>query len=46
VPETATGEVDRALWQLHEQMVHEAQANRAQFLQALGEMATHLLKIL
>jgi hypothetical protein len=46
VPETATGEVDRALWQLHEQMVHEAQANRAQFLQAVAEMATNLLKLL
>jgi len=46
VPETTAGDVDRTLWQLHELMVHEAQANRAQFLQAIGEMATNLLKIL
>jgi len=46
VPERAGGQVDRDLWQLHLDMVRQAQANRAQFLQAVAEMAANLLKIL
>jgi len=46
VPERAGGDVDRELWQLHLDMVKQAQANRAQFLQAVAEMAANLLKIL
>ena len=46
VPERAGGEVDRDLWQLHLDIVKQAQANRAQFLQAVAEMAANLLKIL
>ncbi len=44
VPERAEGGVDQALWAIHQDMVREAQANRAQFLQAMAEMATNLLK--
>ncbi len=43
VPEAREGGVDTALWDIHLQMVKEAQANRAQFLQAVAEMATNLL---
>jgi hypothetical protein len=46
VPEKREGGVDRELWQIHLEMVKEAQANRAQFLQAIAEMATNLLKSL
>jgi hypothetical protein len=46
VPEGASGGVDEALWQIHADMVKEAQANRAEFLQAMAEMATNLLKSL
>jgi hypothetical protein len=46
VPQDRGGEVDRALWEVHLEMVREAQANRAQFLQAMAEMATNLLKSL
>ncbi|NBD36446.1 MAG: hypothetical protein GVY30_10685 [Chloroflexi bacterium] len=46
VPEDREGEVDRALWEVHLEMVREAQVNRAQFLQAMAEMATNLLKSL
>lgn len=38
--------VDQDLWQIHMAMVQEAQANRAQFLQTMAEMATNLLKSL
>lgn len=38
--------VDEGLWQIHLEMVREAQKNRAQFLQAMAEMATNLLKSL
>jgi hypothetical protein len=44
VPERAEGGVDQVLWTIHQDMVREAQANRAQFLQAMAEMATNLLK--
>jgi hypothetical protein len=43
VPEKA-GEVDQDLWQIHIDMVREAQNNRAQFLSAMAELATNLLK--
>jgi hypothetical protein len=43
VPEGAGG-LDQELRQIHTEMVREAQANRAQFLGAIAEMATNLLK--
>jgi hypothetical protein len=43
VPEE-TGAVDQQLWEIHLQTVREAQANRAQFLGTMAEMATNLLK--
>jgi len=46
VPEKATGGVDETLWRIHADMVKEAQLNRAQFLEAMAEMATNLLKSL
>lgn len=45
VPEKVGG-VDQELWQIHADTVREAQANRAQFLQAMAELATNLLKSL
>lgn len=40
------GEVSDDLRQMHLEMVREAQANRAEFLSAMAEMATNLLKSL
>ena len=45
VPERSGG-LDQELWHIHQEMVKEAQVNRAQFLQAMAEMATSLLKTL
>jgi len=40
----ATGaEVDTELWEIHREMVREAQANRAQFLGAMAKLASDLL---
>ncbi len=41
-----TGKMNQELRQIHLDMVREAQANRAQFLSAMAEMATNLLKSL
>ncbi len=41
-----TGKMNEELRQIHLDMVREAQANRAQFLTAMAEMATNLLKSL
>ena len=38
--------IDRDLWDIHKDMVKEAQANRAEFLRAMAEMATRLIDIL
>jgi hypothetical protein len=46
VPEKSGGGVDKELWQVHLDTVGEAQRNRAQFMQAMAEMATNLLKSL
>jgi hypothetical protein len=46
VPEKEDRGVDQELWQIHLQAVHEAQSNRAQFLQAMAELAANLLKSL
>ena len=43
---TGTGKMNEELRQIHLDMVREAQANRAQFLTAMAEMATNLLKSL
>jgi hypothetical protein len=45
VPEKDNG-IDQALWQVHLDMVKEAQANRAEFLKSMAEMATRLIEIL
>lgn len=42
VPTTASG-VDEELWQIHREMVREAQANRTQFVSAMAKMASDLL---
>jgi hypothetical protein len=41
---TKVGSVEEDLWKLHAEMVREAQANRAQFLQSMAQLATNLLK--
>ncbi len=46
VPTREGGGVDQDLWQIHLEMVREAQANRAQFIGAMAEMAASLLKSL
>ena len=46
VPERSGGDLDQELWHIHQEMVKEAQINRAQSLQAMAEMATSLLKTL
>ena len=42
VPTTSEG-VDEALWQVHLEMVREAQTNRAAFLSAMAKLASDLL---
>jgi hypothetical protein len=44
VPEK-NGELNEALWNAHLSMVKEAQANRAQFLGAMAEMAVRLIQL-
>ena len=44
VPEK-NGALDEPVWQAHVAMVREAQANRAQFLGAMAEMATRLIQL-
>jgi hypothetical protein len=44
VPEK-NGELNEALWAAHLSMVKEAQANRAQFLGAMAEMAARLIQL-
>lgn len=44
VPETAAGEVDRELWQLHGEMVKQAQQNRAELLKMLLTTSAHILR--
>lgn len=46
VPEKADGGVDQELWQIHLDVVREAQANRAKFIASMADMATSLLKSL
>ncbi|MBN1874759.1 MAG: hypothetical protein JXA33_11060 [Anaerolineae bacterium] len=46
IPTKEGGGVDEAVWAIHKEMVHEAQANRAEFIGALVEMASNLLKTL
>jgi len=42
VPSTGK-DVDAELWEIHREMVREAQANRAQFLGAMAKLASDLL---
>jgi hypothetical protein len=44
VPERES-QIDEAMWRAHLDMVKEAQANRAQFLGAMAELATRLIAI-
>lgn len=44
VPER-NGELNQPVWEAHLAMVKEAQANRAQFLGAMAEMATRLIAL-
>ncbi len=45
-PTDASGDINRSLWELHQQAVQQATAHRAQMLQALGEAAASTLKAL
>jgi hypothetical protein len=45
VPEKG-GELNQAVWQIHLEMVREAQANRTEFLQAMAELAVRLIDIM
>ncbi len=42
IPTSTTG-VDEELWQIHREMVREAQINRTQFVSAMAKMASDLL---
>ncbi len=44
VPEKSDGGVDLDLWQVHLDVVREAQANRAKFIASMADMAASLLK--
>lgn len=44
VPETPNGEVDRELWQLHSEMVKQAQQSRAELLKLLLTTSAHILR--
>lgn len=44
IPEAPAGEVDRELWQLHTEMVKQAQAGRAELLRMLLQTSAHLLR--
>lgn len=46
VPTSATGEVDKALWDLHQQAVKQAMENRAATISAIANAATGALKAL
>lgn len=46
VPLTETGEIDRAVWELHRQMVQEAIGTRATMLKAMGEASAAALSAL
>jgi hypothetical protein len=45
-PTEASGEVNRALWELHQQAVQQAMQHRERMLHALGEAAASTLKAL
>ncbi len=46
IPLTESGEVDRAVWELHRQMVQEAIGTRATMLKAMGEASAAALTAL
>jgi hypothetical protein len=46
VPLEAGGEVNRAVWELHQAIVQQAMANRATMIQSIGEAAASALKAL
>jgi hypothetical protein len=45
-PTEASGEINRSLWELHQQAVQQATQHRERMLQALGEAAASALKAL
>lgn len=45
-PTDASGEINRTLWELHQQAVQQATQHRERMLQALGEAAASALKAL
>ncbi|MFN2285990.1 MAG: hypothetical protein ACK2UQ_16370, partial [Anaerolineae bacterium] len=45
VPSTGA-EVDTELWEIHREMVREAQTNRAEFLAAMAKLASDLLSMI
>jgi hypothetical protein len=46
VPADEAGEVNKSVWELHQQNVKEAQANRTEMLKAMGEAAAAAFKAL
>jgi hypothetical protein len=46
VPTDDASEVNKSVWDLHQQNVKEAQANRTEMLKAMGEAAASALKAL
>ncbi len=45
-PTDANGDINRGVWELHQQAVQQATAHRERMLQALGEAAASTLKAL
>lgn len=43
IPEDANGEPDRALWDMHQDIVAQTQENRAEMLRAIGDAASSAL---
>jgi hypothetical protein len=46
VPQDASGETNKAVWDLHQSIVEQAMANRATMIKAVGEAASSALKAL
>ena len=46
LPTSASGEVDKSVWEMHQAMVHQAMANRKAMIQAIGDAAASALKAL
>jgi hypothetical protein len=46
VPTSASGEVDKSVWELHQAVVQQAMANRKAMIQSVGEAAASALSAL